>query len=156
MPMAFKDFTSQGWELKNKKEGDTELKPGYSTGALCTYKDSVITVNCVNMKDKNATYSEGYIHRVLFDLYSSSDKFAEQLKTAPQFTVCGDINNNSDIEDIIKSLGEPTQINYFVISDTYSKIELQYQNSNAYDNLDFVLNQDGSKIVSVDYSSDVK
>lgn len=155
MPMPFQDFAAQGWNLVGN--GDAiYLDPGYSTGQLYEYGNQRITVYCVNTTDKLSTYENGTIHQVLWDLFSSDDNYTTELKSAPKFTICNNINNDSTLKDIIKTLGEPTNLTYTIQSGDgweYSYIRLGYETDKSSGYLFLTLTGDGSRIVDVDYSA---
>ena len=154
--MSYKDLEREGWSVNNSSQANIPLKPGCSASAQCMYNGKEITVYTVNYTEENIVYTDGTINRVSFKLYSEEDNFEKKLETAPLFNFAGDIDNDSDVNEVIRTLGDPGKITYTVMNENCSKITLLYQNISSYDYLKIEFNSDGTKLVSMDYHIDVR
>ena len=155
-PMTYEALKTEGWCANSSSQANITLKPGCSASAQCVYGGKEITVYTVNYTEENMVYTDGTVDRISFKLYSEEDNFEKKLETAPEFNFAGDIDNDSDINEVIRTLGDPSKITYSVVNENCSKITLLYQNIATYDYLKIEFNSDGTKILNLDYHIDIR
>lgn len=150
LPYSFPIMRSLGWEPSTS----LTLKPKASTNVICSNAGKEIMAYLYNSTEEDINCANGMVTRIRFDLYSKDDNYKEALAAAPDFKFGNSIDNTTDINGIIRAIGEPSKITYGIDGDNCTEITLMYQNTENRDWLKFVLSPDGKKIVSVDYSVD--
>jgi len=152
LPYDCKDLESLGWKYYGNGS-DQELKPGYLSSSAYEKDNGQVYTGIVNDTDDVKKFGDCTIYSVDFSLYNSLDNYTEKSDNAVDFEVCGAINNDSTIEDIVDELGNPSSIMAYE-SKYESYILFKYESKDDNGWLEFRLSDDGKKIVKLDYNYD--
>lgn len=151
-PVPFAILRTYKWKFVDEGLSGLILKPGASTNVKCEKDGKEFTAFLTNTTENEIKCSDGVVTRVKFDLYSKEDNFKKQLKSALDFTFGKNINGSTNMKDVIKEIGKPSDISYSSESDKCTLITVTYQNPSEGGCLSFGFTPDGAKMVSVDYS----
>ncbi len=154
IPEGFAKLGGRGWSFKKETSGNIVLKPLAMTSTVCEKDGKEIMVFNKNTSEAPLKCSECVVKRVKIDIYSAEDNYNKKLKTAPDFKLGNEISSKSTMQDVIKAIGEPSEISYTVKDGNCEGIVMLYQNIGKKDFIKFAFSPDGKKMASVDYSMD--
>lgn len=155
MPIDVADLKDMGWSLKYSS--DQTIRPGYKTEAWIENADGqAIYAEIYNDGTIEKSLENCTVIGVQMNQYSTDTISPHE--TAPGFTVCGNITEDSGIADIINKLGTPTSIVCSIHYDDnnrveYTKVELGYgQPDEPRSGIRFELSGTGDYIAIADYN----
>lgn len=153
LPISVKDIESKGWNFKDSDYKDETLSSGYAFASSIPFvnsQDSTMRFYIFNDTDDKAK---------LTDCTASGVEFEIPDATADYFTICGNITNNSTIEDIINCLGAPSTIDLTIWNNDNGEydrtnIKLTFtQKSNLTSSLYFEISGDENRITNLQYKA---
>ncbi|MBE6784930.1 MAG: hypothetical protein E7538_01670 [Ruminococcaceae bacterium] len=160
MPITLNELEVKGWKLHYSSDPNFELKSGYSTTDLIENKDGKqLYVDLFNPNEETIALKDATVVAIESEQFSTS-YHEEKMDQAIEFKVCDSITNTSTLEDIISVLGNPNEIVCTIVNNDngydHCKIEISYNGSSAYSNIEFNLSGDGNYILNMSYDYDIK
>lgn len=145
LPITFSELEKIGWTLTEESDGDTrELESGHASIGWITNKDGdILNVMAYNHTNSTTFYKNCTVYNIEL----------QAARVSMDYTVCGSITKDFNIEDIISILGAPTTVSCHPQSNsdgTYkgTNIYVRYDNTDG-SYIEFLLSGDDDCIISI-------
>lgn len=120
LPLTCGELEIAGWDCRDDLE--SEIESSDRMGVLVSFRNHAgkeFYASVVNRSGATKQLKDCYITEVKFEKYTHD--YLEDITilsdTAPFVTVCGDIDSNSSLQDILDRLGEPWMIEFYTDGD---------------------------------------
>ncbi|MBE6768209.1 MAG: hypothetical protein E7549_04775 [Ruminococcaceae bacterium] len=159
MPMTFDELAKEGWTLSNEAQGEQEISANCIAFPHIKNKDNNdIGISVYNSTKEAITLKECVLMQMRLTQYSTYDP-SEREEGAIGFTVCGNLTEASTTKEIIKRLGNPSNV-YCSISKSdegeyrNTRLTLTYRQPDIRGSIEFQLSGDGDYILQVTYEAE--
>ncbi len=120
IPLTCGELEATGWDCR--EDLASEVESSDSLGVLVSFRDDAgkeFYASVVNRSGATKQLKDCYITGVKFEKYTKNylEDIVTLSDTAPFVTVCGDIDSNSSLQDVLERLGEPVMIEFYTDGD---------------------------------------
>lgn len=164
LPLTCGELEEAGWDCRDDLE--SEIESSDRMGVLVSFRNHAgkeFYASVVNRSGATKQLKDCYITEVKFEKYTHD--YLEDITilsdTAPFVTVCGDIDSNSSLQDILDQLGEPWMIEFCTDGEAnyeplaYVKLTYRVQTDNEYGCLAIAVAAETDDVMSIDYDHEL-
>ena len=164
LPITCGELEAAGWDCRNNLASEVESSDRMGvTVSFRNYAGKEFFASVVNRSGVTKQLKDCYVVGVGFDKYKHNylENITTLSDTAPFVTVCGDLDSNSSLQDVLNRLGEPWMIEFYTDGDVNNEplafIRLTYQvkSDTEYGCLKIAIAAETDDVMIIDYDHEL-
>lgn len=164
LPITCGDLEAAGWDCRNNLASEVESSDRMGvTVSFRNHAGKEFFASVVNRSGVTKQLKDCYVVGVNFDKYTHNytENITTLSDTAPFVTVCGDLDSNSSLQDVLNRLGEPWMIEFYTDGDAnyeplaFVRLTYQVRSDTEYGCLKIAIAAETDDVMIIDYDHEL-